>query len=102
MHNIGVIGQKDEVLKFKAIGFKSFTAENSSEAKEALTQCIKNEYAIIYLSESYALELMQTIDEYSQQILPAIILIPGNGESMNIGAKNIDRAVERAVGSNIL
>lgn len=102
MHNIGVIGKREEVLKFKAIGFKSFAAENFSQAKEALIKCINDDFAIIYVSETFALELMQIMDMYSEQVLPAIIPIPGMGENKHIGSKNIDKAVERAVGSNIL
>jgi len=43
-----------------------------------------------------------TIKRYNSEVIPAIILIPSNKGSLNIGLANIDKNVEKAIGSNIL
>ena len=50
------------------------------------------------------LSLLQskTIKRYNSELIPAIILIPSNKGSLNIGLANIDKNVEKAIGSNIL
>ena len=41
-------------------------------------------------------------DRYKDALTPAIILIPGKDGSLGIGMANVKRAVERAVGADIL
>ena len=57
---------------------------------------------MIYLTESLAAPLQSDIDRYKDSLTPAIILIPGKEGSQGIGMSNIRRAVERAVGADIL
>ncbi|MDU3724015.1 MAG: V-type ATP synthase subunit F, partial [Clostridium celatum] len=42
------------------------------------------------------------IERYNKQMLPAVILIPSNQGTLNIGSKRISDSVEKAVGVNIL
>jgi V/A-type H+-transporting ATPase subunit F len=46
--------------------------------------------------------MKETIYQYNEQRLPAIIPIPGMKGSMGIGLRNIKKAVEKAVGADIL
>ena len=39
---------------------------------------------------------------YKDELRPAIILIPGRGGSLGIGRDNIQQAIQRAVGADIL
>ena len=49
-----------------------------------------------------AKDIPETIKRYNSEVIPAIILIPSNKGSLNIGLENIDKNVEKAIGSNIL
>ena len=62
----------------------------------------KEDYAIIYMTEQLAQELTGEIDQYKDELTPAVILIPGRQGSLGIGADALQQAVERAVGANIL
>ena len=42
------------------------------------------------------------LSRYKDELRPAIILIPGREGSLGIGKDNIQRAIERAVGADIL
>ena len=74
---IGVVGDKDSVLAFKALGIDVFPVVEADEARK-------------------------TIDRYNREVLPAVILIPSNQGTLNIGMQRISDNVEKAVGVNIL
>lgn len=102
MYKIGVIGDKQSVQGFKAVGLNVFDCISKEDAKETLQKIIKDDYAIIYVIDSLYDEIKDTIYEYNEMRLPAIIPIPGMKGSNGIGMQNIKRAVEKAVGADIL
>ncbi|MDD6159415.1 MAG: V-type ATP synthase subunit F, partial [bacterium] len=42
------------------------------------------------------------LDKYKDRLTPAVILIPGKEGSLGVGMANVKKAVERAVGADIL
>jgi len=102
MYKIGVIGDKQSVLGFKAVGLNVFDCASNEDAKNTLRQIAKEDYAIIYITESFYDGIKDAINEYNGMRLPAIIPIPGMNGSLGIGINNIKKAVEKAVGADIL
>lgn len=102
MYKICVIGDKQSVLGFKAVGLDVFDCSTKEEAKHTLQKAVKDDYAIIYITESVFAEIKDSIYEYNEMRLPAIIPIPGMKGSLGIGIQNIKKAVEKAVGADIL
>ncbi len=104
MLKIAVLGGRTTVLGFKAIGLDTFPVSDADEAKTVLHQLAKqgSDYAIIYVEENYAASMLPEIDKYKDSMIPAIILIPGSGNSLGIGQSALQAAVERAVGADIL
>ena len=102
MYKIAVIGDKDSVLAFRALGVHVFTAIEGNEARRIIGKLAKEEYGIIFVTEQLAQEIPETIQRYNNEVIPAVILIPSNRGSLNIGLDNINKNVEKAVGSNIL
>ena len=101
-YRIAVMGDKDSVLGFKALGLSTFPVDSAEEARSTLHRIAKEDYAVVYVTETLAVELEQDINRYKDELTPAIILIPGKEGSLGIGAANIKKAVERAVGADIL
>ena len=101
-YKIAVLGDRDSVLGFKALGLEVFPADTVEEAKRVLHELAKGEYAVIYLTEQYAARMDAEVQRYKDALTPAIILIPGKDGSLGIGMANVKRAVERAVGADIL
>ena len=101
MYKIGVIGDKDSVLGFKALGLEVFPVTEPAEA-ERLIKKMADEYAIIYITEQVAKDVVSTIELYKDRMLPAIIPIPGNQGSLGIGMGEVKKSVERAVGADII
>lgn len=99
---IGVVGDKDSVLAFKALGINVFPVVEPLEAKNTIDKLAKSDYAVIFVTEQVAKDIEETIERYNRETLPAVILIPSNQGSLNIGMQRISDNVEKAVGVNIL
>lgn len=102
MYKTGVIGDRESVIGFTAVGFKAVEANDAAEAKKALRQMADDNYAVIFITENTACDIGDEIEKYRSKPLPAIILIPGKSGSMGLGLADIKKSVERAVGADIL
>ncbi len=105
MLKIAVIGGRDTVMGFKALGLDTFPAADAEEAGKilrSLTRESADSYAIIYIEETLAAPIQAEIDRFKDSPTPAIILIPGREGSIGLGQQALRAAVERAVGTNIL
>jgi len=102
MHKIGVVGDKDSILAFKALGVDVYPVVSKEEARRTIDTLASENYGIIFVTEQLAKDIPETIKRYNSEVIPAIILIPSNKGSLNIGLANIDKNVEKAIGSNIL
>ena len=101
MYKIAVLGDRDSVLGFKALGLDTYFVETTDEARHTLHQLAKEDYAIIYVTEQLAANLSADIARYKTEVTPAVILIPGKTGSLGLGARALQNAVERAVGADI-
>ena len=103
MYKIGIIGDRDSVLGFMALGFSVHDVQDAEHAAKKLHTLVKSgEYAVIFLTENYAQLLVEETNRYKDMPLPAVVSIPGQGGSTGFGMNNIRSAVERAVGADIL
>jgi V/A-type H+-transporting ATPase subunit F len=99
---IAVLGDRASVLGFKALGFDAVVAEEPEAARAALRRLVQQEYAVVYVVEATAVAIMETIDAYADRPLPAIVLIPGSRGRLGLGLAKMKRAIEKAVGADIL
>jgi V/A-type H+-transporting ATPase subunit F len=103
-YKIAVIGDKDSVIGFKALGLEVIDVNTPAEAKEAFAGLLrsKDEYAIIYITEQLADKLSDEISAAKDKVTPAVILIPSKSGTLGMGMSALKMAVERAIGSDIL
>lgn len=99
---VGVVGDKDSVLAFKALGIDVFPVTEAEEARKTIDKLARDNYAVIFVTEQVAKNIEETIERYNKETLPAVILIPSNQGTLNIGMQRISDNVEKAVGVNIL
>lgn len=102
MHKIAVMGDKDSILGFKAIGFDIYPTKDNEETANLLESLVADGYALIYITEDKAYGIMDEISKYRSSYFPAIILIPGSKGSLGIGKKFVKESIEKAVGADIL
>lgn len=103
-HNgkIAVIGDKDSILGFKAIGAETFVATNSFEANDLLRKLSKGDYAVIFITEEIAQTIEDTLTKLKTRAYPIVLPIPSQNGSNGMGMRGIKKDVEKAIGADIL
>jgi V/A-type H+-transporting ATPase subunit F len=101
-YRIAVLGDRESVLGFKALGLDVYCADTVEQAKSTLHRLAKEDCAVVYLTEQLARFMGDELERYKDELTPAIILIPGKEGSLGIGMANVKKSVERAVGADIL
>lgn len=113
-YRIAIVGNKETILGFKALGVKTFSVNDAKEAVEILyklkseevrdeiTGEMRNLYAIIFITEDLAMGIENgDYKKLSSAPLPAIVPVPGSRGSTGYGIRRIGKMVEQAVGSDI-
>ena len=100
-NKIAVIGDKDSILAFKAVGADVFPIKNYFDAAETMKKLARS-YAIVFVTEDIAENISDIIDRYKTRPYPAVIPIPGAAGSNGYGMSVISKNVEKAIGSDIL
>lgn len=98
---IAVIGDKDSVLAFKAVGVDTFGSSGMFETNDLLRK-LKDDYAVIFITEDLAAEVSETINKLKSRAYPAVIPIPGSSGSNGLGMRGVHKDVEKAIGADIL
>ena len=89
MYRAAVIGDRDSIYGFAALGLEVFPVTDSEMGSKTLRRLAEGEYAVIYITEALAAELEHELDHFRLQPLPAIIPIPGD-QSLVADAHNVE------------
>lgn len=96
-----VIGDKDIVLAFKAVGMDVFPASTVEQAEAALKKHAKD-HCVIFVTEDLAAGMKESLEKYKCKAYPTVIPIPSSSGTTGLGMSGIKADVERAVGTDIL
>lgn len=114
-YSIAIIGSREAILGFRALGVETVAVKNYKEATEKLYELKRTkqvidgketetpQFAIIFVTEDLAQDISK--DDYKKLsigALPAIIPIPSHKGSTGFGLTKLRRVVEQAVGSDIM
>ena len=102
MYKIAVIGDRDSIYGFAAVGLDTFPVENPEDGAKILKKLAEGEYAVIYITEALVSQIQSEVDKYREQLMPAIIPIPGVAGNTGSGIASVKKLVEQAVGSDII
>ncbi|CRZ34196.1 V/A-type H+-transporting ATPase subunit F [Herbinix hemicellulosilytica] len=102
MYKVAVMGDRDSIYGFAAIGLDTYPVSKTDEAAKLLKELADSQYAVIFITESLQSVLESEINKYNSERLPAIIPIPGVSGNTGMGLRNVKKSVERAVGSDII
>lgn len=99
---LAVIGDKDSVMIFQALGFHTVYADSAHQIEKAIHSLAKDGTAVIYITEPAAKLVEETIAVYKTEPFPAIIPIPNRFGSQGVGMRGIQENIEKAIGADIL
>ena len=95
-----IIGDGESILVFKAVGVEPFSVSSAEEAEKTLSDIAKT-YKIIFITDDFAAAIDDKIKKYTAQSYPIIVSIPSKAGSNGYGEKNLESAMEKALGINI-
>ena len=99
---IGIIGKKEQISAFRALGIKIYLAGNAEIARAKILKLANDSnLAILFVPESIAREIYDTIKKINEQTFPVITIIPDPKGSTGFASKIIRDAMLRAVGTDI-
>ena len=75
-HKIGVLGSRERVIAFAALGFCLHPVEDETEAREAFVRLLQSDaYAILYVTEPLGDALKGEIRRVKGCVAPAVVII---------------------------
>ncbi len=99
MAKICVIGDYDSICGFGALGIDTFALTEEDTVRRTISNLCENDYAVILITENIAVKIIDVLDKYKSEPIPALITIPSVSGSENLGMRYLRKAVEQAVGS---
>ena len=99
---IAVIGDKDSVLAFKAVGVEVYDATTAEQAASLIKKLSQEQYAVLFVAESLAELIPDTLAKAKLQTYPAVVPIPTTATPSGFGLQGIKSDVEKAIGVDII
>lgn len=99
---MGVVGERDAVLAFRAIGMEVIATATPEETTAALFRLAKSGVPVIFITETAAREVPEALERYKTSGETAIIPIPGSRGADGFGISRVRANVEKAIGADIL
>ena len=102
MYKIGVLGDRDSVYGFGALGLEVFPVEETEAGAKLLRRLAEEGYAVLYVTEALCAQIPDELERLRERPLPAVVPIPGIYGNTGMGLQQVKRSVEQAVASDIL
>ena len=96
-----IVGNGDGIMVFKAAGVATFPVSDEKNARDTLRKIAK-EYQIIFITEDFARPLTEFLKRFDEEPYPVVVSIPPSTGSDGYGMDVLKRAMERALGVDIL
>ena len=91
MYKIAVIGDRDSIYGFAALGLDVYPADDEQTGRALFRRIVEGEYAVAYITEKLAADLADEIEKLRFRPLPAVILIPGVSGNTGMGIQNVKK-----------
>ncbi len=102
MKKMGVVGERDAVLAFKAVGMRVIDVSTAEETTAALHKLACEGVPVIFITETMAKLVPEALQKYKTMPGTAVIPIPGSQGVNGFGLGRVKANVEKAIGADIL
>jgi V/A-type H+-transporting ATPase subunit F len=99
---IGVVGEEDAILAFKAIGAVAVPAVTADEVTSALFKLSQDQVPVIFITEQAARMMPEALERYETTPDMAIIPIPGIMGTDGYGEARVRGNIIKAIGADII
>ena len=102
MPEIAMIGDRDSILGFRALGVAIFPTNTKDESVEALREVVKQEYKVAFITEQMSPNPGEIASIIGDRTFLVITMIPSNRGSTGLAMKRLKTLVRKAAGADIL
>lgn len=100
-NRIGVIGNKDSILAFKAAGFEVFDAADAPAAHELIKKLTREQFAVVLITEDLAAKVEDVLKKAKAKPYPIFLPIPFGRVSSGFGMAGVKKDIEKAIGRDL-
>jgi V/A-type H+-transporting ATPase subunit F len=97
-----MIGDRDSVLGFKALGVAIFPVNTKVESAEVLQEVVKQEYKVAFITEQMAPSPEEIASVIGDRTFPVVTMVPSNRGSTGLAMQRLQMLVRRAAGADVL
>ena len=100
-NNIAVIGDRDFISGFSALGCTLYPADEKTDLKHVFTEVVEADFLCIFILEKYALKIMDLLEQYREEPRPLIIPLADFRKDLSLGDGLLSHLTVKAVGRDI-
>jgi vacuolar-type H+-ATPase subunit F/Vma7 len=101
-NHIAVIGDRDFISGFSALGCILYPVDEKTDLRSLFTEVIEANFFCIFILESYALKIMDLLTQYQEQSHPLIIPLADFRKGLSLSDNLLSRLTIKAVGQDIM
>ena len=101
-YDICVIGNEMLLFPFLQFGFTTFTPKDTENLRAYVDELIQKNYGIIYIEDSYCMELKDILDRYRDSLTPIFIPIGESKDGTSYSQQLVREMMEKAIGRDVL
>ncbi|HEX30203.1 V-type ATP synthase subunit F [Candidatus Poribacteria bacterium] len=102
MSEIAMIGDRDSIMGFKALGVAIYPVETVQQAMRAISEAVQQQYRIVFITEQVMPDRSEVEMLLGSRPYPVITPIPSNRGSLGLGMRRLRDLIIRAAGADIL
>lgn len=102
MSEIAMIGDRDSILGFKALGVTIFPVNAKGESVKALQEIVMQEFKVAFITEQMAPSPEEIAGIIGGRTFPVVTMIPSNRGSTGLAMKRLQTLVRKAAGADVL
>lgn len=99
---VAIVGDSTSVAGFRPLGFAVFPVERPNDARDLWPRLSAGDYSVVFVTEPVYEAIGDLAAETADRPLPAVTVIPGVGSTGGVGEAKLSRAIERALGTQVL
>ena len=101
MKQIAIIGDKETIFPFRALGFHTVEAAGE-DVREKFKETAKEDFVIIFVTEQLVPYIEKEIEETMKKTYPIVTLIPSVIGTEETPREDIVKLIEKIVGPNLM
>jgi V/A-type H+-transporting ATPase subunit F len=102
MSRAAIIGDRDLISVFSALGFETLFISNREQAEEALRRAAVKKLSPIYILERWAEQVLGVIEELREKQAAVIVYIPDHKGTTGLGWQRVRESSIRAIGTDAI